>query len=246
MTRARFLLPAAIIVALAGCGGKKDPLGGGPFGPSPGELTRLMFESPDADVRRLAIERLSAKSRGRRAPYPKAYAALASDPSATVRSAAVRALGRVGDSRYAETVVAALADPDETVRWDAAVALDALPDEQAVAPLADRAGADASVDVRAAAARALRHYRRRDVLAALLRGLEDSEFCVRFQAAGALAELTGESAGPEADEWRKLLAAKDDPFAPPARPKRPWWDLLGLTRPKKTPTTRPAAEPAPP
>lgn len=238
MKRMRLLLFAAIVAA-GGCG---DGEGGKiPFaqamaelsGRSPGALVRQMFESPDPDLRRSAIEELSRKDRGRRGPYLKAYAAMAADPAPTVRSAAVRALGRAGDSRYARTVADALKDGEETVRWDAAVALDSLADDQTVRPLAESATTDTSVDVRAAAAKALRHYPRKDVLDTLLRCLEDEAFCVRFQAAGALSELTGEAGGTDADRWREILAAKPDPFARPARPKRPWWDWFGLTGPKK-------------
>ena len=243
----RFAMLLVVAVACAGCAGdskKTSAQGaaGGLFGPSPKQLVRQMFESPDPDLRRSAIEKLSRKKRGRREPYLKAYAAMVDDPAATVRSAAVRALGRSGDSRFVKPVVAALKDSDKTVRWDAAVALDSLADDQAILPLSDRAVGDAHVDVRAAAAKALRHYRRREVLDTLLKCLEDPAFGVRFQAAEALRELTGESRGTESQQWRKILAARPDPFGAPAEPKRPWWDLFGLTKPKATPTTGPAGK----
>ncbi len=223
-----------LLAALAACG--CSPKG------SPGELVRQMFESPDADVRRSAIEKLVSKDWGRRKPYTEAYAALTADPAATVRSTAVRALGRCGDADQLKAVLAALNDREEMVRWDAAVALDSLIDEQAVKGLTERAALDGSVDVRAAAAKALRHYRRKDVLETLLGCLEDASFCVRYQAAKSLGELTGESAGLEADQWRTVLAAKADPFARQAKRQRPWWDWLGVSKSAPTPATQPAGK----
>jgi DNA primase len=215
------------------------------FGPAPQELVRQMFESRDPDLRRSAIERLSARDWGRRDPYLKAYALLAGDTVPSVRSAAVRALGRGGDARYAEPVVAALKDPDEHVRWDAAAALDLLVDERAVAPLAEAAVSDPSVDVRLASARALRHYRTREAGEALLRCLDDPEFSVQFQAGESLKQLTGESAGTDVRAWRALLGASGVPVAPPPRRARPWWDWMGVARRASSPKV-PASAPARP
>ena len=221
-----------VLVIAAACGGcahrsKNTGLDGivkKMFGPSPKVLVKQMFESDDPDLRRDAIERLSKKDWGRRGAYLKAYAILTGDPAATVRSAAVRALGRGGDAKYAKEVIAALSDREASVRWDAAVALDSIPAPDAVKPLSVRATSDVSSDVRAAAARALRHYRQRDVLETLLRRLDEPKLAVRRRAAESLAELTGENAGTDARAWRRILAGKKDPFATtaPAK-KKSWW-----------------------
>jgi len=236
----------AVAAAAAGCrsgspGTSSDPRMIGLFGHSPKRLVAQMFESPDPDLRRQAIEELSDEGWGRRGAYLKAYALMTTDPAATVRSAACRALGRAGNPAHIEAVIAALKDEDQTVRWDAAVALDSLIDEQAIEPLSDAAGSDSAVDVRAAAAWALRHYRRREVLETLIGCLSDSHFRVRYRAAEALKELTGRDAGTDPGPWRELLTSATDPFAKPAAPKRPWWDLLGLTGPKPTASQPPAA-----
>lgn len=194
------------------------------FGPSPNQLVVQMFESEDPDLRRDAIERLSKKDRGLRGPFPKAYAIMTTDSAATVRSAAVRALGRVGDAKYAKEVIVALSDSEASVRTDAAVALDSIPAPEVVGPLSLRANSDESPDVRIASARALRHYPRPDVLETLLRCLDDPKLAVRCRAAGSLTELTGESAGTDARAWRRILDGKTDPFATtaPAK-KKSWW-----------------------
>ena len=78
------------------------------------------------------------------------------------------------------------------------------------------------------AARALRHYPRQDVLAALLACLDDPDFAVRYHAAQSLTALTALDAGTDLDGWRAALAEKDDPFAQPPPKPRPWWDLFGI------------------
>ncbi len=223
-------IPIVILVVLAvGCSPGGDGAGRGGltrklFGPSPKQLVVQMFESEDPDLRRDAIERLSKKDWGRRGAYPKAYAIMTTDSAPTVRSAAVRALGRVGDAKYAKEVIAALSDHESSVRWDAAVAMDSIFAPEAVGPLSLRANSDVSPDVRIASARALRHYRQQDVLDTLLRCLDDPKLAVRCRAAESLTELTGEVAGTDARAWRRILNAKTDPFKHPVRPvKRAWW-----------------------
>lgn len=223
-------IPIVVLVAFAtGCSPTGDGAGRSGFmkklfGPSPKQLVVQMFESEDPDLRRDAIERLSKKDWGRRGAYLKAYAIMTTDSAATVRSAAVRALGRAGDAEYAKEVIVALSDRQESVRTDAAVALDSIFTPDAVGPLSLRANSDVSSDVRVASARALRHYRRKDVLETLLGCLGDPKLAVRCRAAESLTELTGENAGTDAGAWRRVINAKTDPFKHPVRPeKRAWW-----------------------
>ena len=223
-----YMALVAILVALAaGCspaGAGRSGLARKVFGPSPKQLVVQMFESEDPDLRRDAIERLSKKDWGRRGAYLKAYGIMTTDSAATVRSAAVRALGRSGDAKYAKEVIAALSDREASVRWDAAVALDSIFTPEAVGPLSLRANSDVSSDVRVASVRALRQYRRQDVLETLLRCLDDPKLAVRCQASESLTELTGDDAGTDARAWRGILAGKTDPFATtaPAK-KKAWW-----------------------
>lgn len=207
--------------------------------PDARKLVAQMFESSDPDLRRQAIEELSKHRYGRREPYLKAYALMAGDADnhPMVRRAALRALAKSQDGRYVEALAKSLKDPDKSVRVQAAAALDEMAGPAAVAPLAYAARNDAEPEVRAAAARALRHYRQKDVLDTLLDALDDPDFGVRFKASESLTALTGQSHGTEAAAWRNALAGAKDPFA--AAPRRPWWDWFGVTVKKKPAPTAP-------
>lgn len=205
-------LLALCLPLLAGCP-QKDPTEHMGM-QSPQELIKTMFESPDPDMRRGAICELASHGYGLQESYLKGYTAIVqrdSDPS--VRSAALRALGCGGNARYIAPAIAALQDPNPQVRQDAAIALDSMVDAQAMGPLIDRSANDTAPEVRCQAARALRHYRQPVVVDALLAGLSDAEFCVRFQARSSLREITGRDGGSDVAAWRKLLAEK-----PPATP----------------------------
>lgn len=244
-TFALILIPALIA---AGCGEdsgqlKLQRLLEDSMGPSPKDLVNQLG-SEDPDLRRDAIERLSREDWGREGPFPKTYAAFAQDEDHTVRSAALRALARCGTSEYIKDVIDALEDREPSVRWDAAAALDSLFHADAIAPLSRSATSDRSSQVRVAAARALRHYHRADVLEMLLLCLNDRDLAVRHQAGESLSELTGEDAGTDPLAWVRVLSAKADPFEPPARPKKSWWQKLRLGKKRPTSTTAPATSPA--
>ena len=237
----RASLALALIVAASGCSMPKEPtplreLLSKVVGPSRRQLVGQMFESPDPDVRRQAVERLASHEWGRKDPYLKAYALLAEDPAPTVRSVAVRALGLGGDPKYLDKVLAALKDSEPSVRCDAAAALDSIVDPRAVEALSNSAVSDPVADVRVGAIRALRHYRSKAVLETLMECLRDPEFAVRFRAGETLHELTGETAAPDPAAWREALAGKADPFVAPAKPRR-WWQRRRRAKPT---TTQPA------
>jgi hypothetical protein len=208
-------------------------------GPSTEAMAEMLL-SDDPDVRRSGVEQLSSKESRCREPFLKAYATLADDPAPTVRGAALRALAKGGDPTYIPKVTAALNDPVPAVRWDAAGALDMLIGDAAVGPLSRAARNDPSVDVRIAAAKALRHYRRPEVLETLLGCLADREFAVRFRAGESLRELTGQDGGTDGREWREILAGRDAPFAPPPPPEQPWWRRIRKLR-WRNPAPQPAA-----
>jgi hypothetical protein len=241
---------AACVVLAALAGGCKGGSSDSPFtlqgmwgrlrGPTPSEQVAMTFDVEDPDRRREGILGLSSHDWGLREPYLKGYATiLRTDTSPLVRSAAVRALGKARDPNYLPDVVAALSDAREAVRHDAAVALDSLPGPAAVEPLRTRARQDASQDVRAACAKALRHYPERDVLNTLVQCLGDEAFGVRWQAHESLVALSGQDRGYDAADW--VDVALEGAPGPPARKQRPWWDLLGVTKPK--PPEPPATQP---
>jgi len=194
----------------------------------PSALVAMAFDPDDPDRRREGVAKLSQKSWGLQEPYLKGYATLLkTDTDPLVRAAATRALGRAGDKTYLPDVIKALDDESACVRWDAAVALDNLADDSAVDPLRKHALEDASIDVRASSARALRHYRKPRVAVTLRRCLLDDRFTVRYQAHASLVALTGQDLGYEPDNW------PDRAFKPEARsakgPRRRWWDWFRLS-----------------
>ena len=176
----------------------------------------------DADKRRSAIVTLSSRPWCLKEPYTKFYAAaLAGDRDALVRAAAATALGKCGDPNYVDTLAAAMDDTSTTVRWDTAIALDKVIGESAVDPLRSGAVEDKSADVRAACAKALRHYRRTDVGRALVKCLDDNAFGVRHAAHASLVELTGQDVGFGSYEWAKLVT-EGVMTRPPA--KKAWYE----------------------
>lgn len=242
-------LPSTVqlaLVFLAACGGGcnsgKTSMSERLFGPPPKKLVAMAFDVEDPDKRREGIVRLSSKDWGLREPHLKGYATiLRTDMDATVRSAAVRALGRAGDVKYIDGVLRALSDESDMVRCDAALALAGIRDPSAEGPLTHRALTDSSTDVRSACARTLRHYRSRRVVQTLVKCLDDANLAVRFNAHASLVKLTGVDMGLDSRAWE---IQADQPLPPASGAKaRPWWDLLGRTRAK--PTTAPSAPRAP-
>jgi hypothetical protein len=210
-------------------------------GPSAKERVAMAFDPNDADKRREGILGLSKHDWGLKEPYLKGYdALLKTDKEPLVRAAAVQALGKAKDPTYLPSVAQALYDRAEPVRVDAAIALDSLIGEPAVEHLRNRAVQDDSQDVRSAAARALRHYRREDVVRTLVDCLTDKAFAVRHEAHASLVEVVAQDLGYQAKDW---LPALSRPL-PAAAPKpASWWDRMWQRNqtPKAPPTTAPAA-----
>ena len=229
------LLGAATIFAAAGCDAKpgQEPGVAGWFhGPSGPKIVAMATDENDADRRREGIALLSDHSWGNKEPYLKWYAQrLAVDKDPGVRCVAARALAKVGAVQYLPDVVAALSDPSPAVRLDVAVALDRLRGDEAVDPLCRTAAQDGSPDVRAAAAKALRHYPQKKVVAALVYCLSDQSFEVRHWSHESLVAMTGRDPGVEPGDWASV-AGSDAPLRGPAW-QRPWWDWFGTSRPRE-------------
>lgn len=230
-TAMALLLPVWLTV---GCGGDGDnsldaKLKGLLTGGSATDDVRKFADPDDPDRRREGIEGLAERDFGHEEPYLKGYAmALESDPDPLVRCAAARALGQAGDPKYVPALAAALDDENAAVRWDAAVALDDVRGEEAIGPLQRTALRDESVDVRRSCARALRHYRTPRVLHTLSRALDDPSFTVRYEAHRSLVEMTGRDLGYDSYAWAAEEGA-DLLAEPPAEPRKPWWDWMGVT-----------------
>jgi hypothetical protein len=192
-------------------------------GPSAKDRVAMAFDPNDADRRREGVLGLSKHDWGLKEPYLKGYdALLRTDKEPLVRAAAARALGKAKDPTYLPSVAKALYDPAEPVRVDSAIALDSLTGEQAVEALRNRAVLDDSQDVRAAAAKALRHYRREDVVRTLMECLTDKAFSVRHQAHASLVEIVGQDLGYQPADWSAVAGR---PLAGPPKPAS-WWDRM--------------------
>ena len=254
--RKRLPLAACVLLAavLGGCGPKSDDVGSGSnsdwtlnallkklSGRSPGQNVAMAFDPNVADRRREGIVALSKKDWGLKEPYLKGYAAiLRTDEDPLVRVAAVRALGRAGDPNYVGDVSRSLFDRVTFVRQDGAAALDSLIGDVAVEPLRNRAAGDADQDVRSNCARALRHYRRDDVVQTLAKCLSDKAFSVRHEAHASLVALAGRDLGHDPQVWGNLALKGLGPVKPP-EDRKSWWDRLwqGFKKPGREPTSQP-------
>jgi len=215
-------------------------------GTRPVALGYLAFpEAPglvNADVQREAILEMSHRWWGTRPAPVLGYSLIAEagGEAPTARSAALRALARAGDEAvvHVDRIVRALNARPVHVRWDAALALDSVVDDEAVDGAADngllahvkwdrvKRRGERSPDVRAACARALRHYRRTDVVAALADVLEnDHDLLVCWHAHDSLVELVGVDRGWTQSDWR----GDAEKLPPLPEPGKRWWEyVLGL------------------
>jgi hypothetical protein len=146
---------------------------------------------------------------------------------------AVRTLGRAGDAKYMPDIIAALDDPDPMVRWDACVVLDRMPSDKAVVRLRQMAiDPEETVDVRASAATALKHYREDAVYRTLLRSMDDQNFTVRNAAHESLVAMTGRDLGYDPMNWSdnpEDVGRETLPEPEVRYKKRPWWDWMKVT-----------------
>ena len=137
------------------------------------------------------------------------------DPSSLARiiSALVTGSGDAPPPENADDLAAAW--PDKVIphlmahlKWD--------PKRQAGEP---------SLDVRRACARALRNWRRTDVVVVLASAMEnDEDFAVRKEAHDALVAVVGRDRGWAESDWEKDMTMLEPlPSGP-----RPWWDPLGV------------------
>ena len=195
------------------------------WGPKGTDQVKMAFDPDDADNRREGVVGLAKRDWGLQDPYLKGYAVLLSeDRDPTVRSAAVRALGASGDQTYLTDIILALHDKHEQVRWDAAVALDNVLGEEAIEPLCEKANEDSSDSVRRCSAKALRHYRKKQVIKTLARCLDDDALGVRYTAHKSLMEILGRDVGTESENWQQF-AKGELPDSAPAETKKRWWNF---------------------
>ncbi|MHC4295040.1 MAG: HEAT repeat domain-containing protein [Planctomycetota bacterium] len=234
------LIALCAVICVGGCGKQNKPSKlRGMFSklssPDKSEMVAMAFDPNDPDRRREGIAMLSRKKWGLEEPYLKGYATLLkSDEDPSVRSVAVRALGRSQDAKYLQNVIDALDDESASVRWDAAVALDTIIGEEAIEPLRTRAVRDESPDVRSVCALALRHYPHAPVIRTLKQGLLDDSFAVRYQAHASLVKIFGRDLGYDPRDWAEDTSRL---AKAPEKPKRRWWGWWKKSSPSESEDT---------
>lgn len=223
----RGILAAAVVAAMgsamvltAGCDTGPHEMLGEMFGemmpPTPSEAARDAVNMQDPDRRRRGVTLLSNASWGGDPVYLDLYRQIVDhwDSDATVRAAAVAALGRHGTVEDVPRIIRMLRnDPSTIVRWEAAKALQRIHDPRAVDALLLTLASESDKDVRMAAANALGQYPQRRVFDALVGALNDEEFGVTREAEGALQTLTGKDLGDTSEAWWEWAKASDDLFA---------------------------------
>lgn len=180
----------------------------------PSDVARDAFNVYDADKRRRAINKLSTADWGGQPPYVRTYRLLLDDPDATVRAAAVSALGRHGTANDVPRLLVRLgADSAKIVRWEASRAMQRIHDPRAIDPLITALDEDRDMDVRMASALALGQYDERRVFNALVGALNDEDFGVAHAAQQSLATLTGQDFGDRSEPWWAWAKQTDALFA---------------------------------
>jgi HEAT repeat protein/beta-lactamase regulating signal transducer with metallopeptidase domain len=164
------------------------------------EAVRGVLEDPDRDVRRAAEEVLGLRPPSRNLEFPSTRPEPAtlseleelgdglSDPDATARLAAARALGNLADSRSVNVLARHLDDADDDVRQAVAAALGHTGDPRAV-PALVAAWPDPDPDVRARIVSGLGEVGDPAGTDVVLEGLRDRDVDVRSTAAEALGRL---------------------------------------------------------
>jgi hypothetical protein len=201
---------------------------------SPQQYLLVAVSDADPDVRRDAVAQVAESDDYQTKWAIDGFVAIATlETDAQARCVAVRALGRTDDRRAVETFLKILnhedhppqeiRPPGNLCRWDATQALAAIsergavPDElgaQARDTLLDRLANDSEAQVRCAAAEGLASYSERDVVSALIGGLNDENFAVAHACEMSLVQLTGETHDCSQYAWQQWYDAhKSAPFA---------------------------------
>ncbi|GAB4336711.1 MAG: hypothetical protein Kow0099_09790 [Candidatus Abyssubacteria bacterium] len=126
-----------------------------------------------------------------------------SDSNATVRRAALGALGTMQAVEALPAVILVLDDKDNFTRCQAALVLGSLGQEAAVAPLTETLRNDPYPVARQTAANSLGKIGSKEAVPALIDSLQDTDYLVRSASLSALNEITNARLGPNRDDWTR-------------------------------------------
>ncbi len=214
--------------------------------PEPAKLVLVALKSEDPNERLHALRELK-KSGSFAEPWAVSAVGLIAqtDPSSTIRAYATYLLGKVATDECVNILAEVLDDPSAKVRRASALALSEIDFEsgnissttkrKSKSSLISVLTADEDVDVRIYSARALRSFKDKEVLYALISALKDSDFAVKYEAEQSLIALTGRTFHYNAESWLAWLQNPEnkDPFedagkVPPElqSPRRSIWQRV--------------------
>ena len=169
---------------------------------------------PMATVREAAVSALHSIGHP---DMPAVIATRLGDPQPEVREAAARVAGYFGYQRSLERMIGLASDPVPSVRRIAVEALANYDDRTAWVAIASAAGGDTDPSVRAAAIRACRDPRSREVDTVLQASLEDPSLWVRYQGIRSLTARARQTDKPPAWLAARLTERARTDSAPPVR-----------------------------
>jgi HEAT repeats/PBS lyase HEAT-like repeat len=136
-----------------------------------------------------------------------------SDPILINRMEAIRQLGNLDCPAAWDALRRAINDPDPQVRLVVVRSWTRMSASQAVPALSAAFAADADVDVRLAAVRALGSFPGEASVRALAPALRNADPAIQLRATEALAQATGESFGPDVQAWSHYVNQTVGPAA---------------------------------
>lgn len=168
------------------------------------------------DERRIGINGMQRRDELTDPAFEAELAKIArTDPAASVRAQATRALNKARDDSARPLFMALLADTEPKVRLEAVKALRNLPDEHAIPRLIELSNdVNQNRDVRIWSVAALGLYKRVDVARTLVSLLDARDFSVAHEARMSLVRLTGRDFHFEQGTWLKYLLGRPNPFKP--------------------------------
>ncbi|MGN6725020.1 MAG: HEAT repeat domain-containing protein [Tepidisphaeraceae bacterium] len=173
-----------------------------------------MEDANQPDHRREGIEDLVDRAFGKAPPYTTRYQQIAEfDDNALVRATAIRALNRSRDAQASGVFVAALDDDSPLVRLEAAKALSNIPNPNSAPPLLKVfTNPNENLDVRIAAADALRNCKSLEVARALVNVLNDRDFALSWQSRQSLRAMTGGDMHYDQTAWLDYITGPQNPL----------------------------------
>lgn len=167
------------------------------------------LRSPDADIRRQGVLMLGEENFAGVEDVPELLAVMATgDPAAQVRATAVEVLSRVDTNsvKLQEVIEDRVTDHSPIVRLACVTALERYRHGWGAGLLIDRLNNDSETEIRATAASALKHYRNRRALGALVSAIGDINFQLAYEARNSLKEITGVDFEYDQQLWQQWIA----------------------------------------